>query len=1223
MDDVDESIMIHTEHTGGRTEVGTIDASLNQSDMKAIIAAELDYSGIAGHHIDSLNDFYSVGIKQIITDVFQISNTFKNVRDMSDEDKSIAEISYLVEFTDVDMQKPQTVNELTGAAEANLPIMCQRNDHTYSAIPYISARITATAIKHDGTTIVRTESFDRYRIAPILCGTYTNLCHLTGMDAKTLDRLGENYRSPGGTFYVNGTEWSIDNLSNITYNSFHAYRQSYANELARGTYLSKPGDAFENSYQTLLRYLNTGAITVEVTTNKFKELNIPFYLLFRACGITSDRDIVDNIVEGVDIDDVNTNALKTILEQAFRAEDSVFNHLRNVYSAHEIISGVALKISEIMNPTNALRDENVQKYINTSLLQIIDRYIFPHIGSKESDRVAKMRFLAHLIRKLLLTAIGVLDSTDRDSLENKRIFAGGPSLAKTFKTDFNFAVVQTIRKALLREFRSVPFSAVKLVETVKQSIKNDDLERMLVQAVVNGNKVIVVRRNEVTNRMSTQIVQYKNDLNVISIMRSIASPNTSASKQNERADEMRRVRPDYPGSICVTQSPDTGEGVGTSMQMAAGTTLSRATSSYVLKQILRDDADLMLTADVLPRNITLQKLSKVFVNGDWIGCVKNSTEFARKYRGLRRSGKIHRSTTILWKLMTRELYFWCDIGRMLSPHIIVYNNWDEWAKAAKSGKPIQFKQWIDLTQQHLLDLRDGKINIENLIDDEIIERISADESKNTYVCDNLTLFREHANDPLNAYTHLDIEQSSLGLVALAGPMGNHSATIRNTMFTNHRKQAGGWAMTNYPFRIEKNQTHQWYCDRPLVSAMTDSFTMPNGRSLMFGVQCYTGRNCEDSLILNQNSIDSGMLTVTQYDYEQTVLETDETFGNPDVARTLGIQSDGSYEHVENGFVKVGTQLTKNTVLMVKSAKLPKPQDQYLYNDRSVVYRRRERARVEDVIHTRNSEDKAIGKVQYSACRPIGIGDKCSSKTANKGIVAYTMPAIDMPYTADGIILDGITNVHSFPSRMALNQIIETMLGIKCTVEGSFIDGTTHEQMSLDDAITYLAANGIKFGGHTRCYSGMTGEPMDTYVFCGPVHYQRLEKFVVDEWYAVSHGPTSAITGQPLDGRKVDGGLRVGEMETDIYIGQGASRALDSKFSKDSDGMYIYVCTKGHRAVVNEKTNLYSCKLCGDRADIVKVKSTKSSNLFMHEITAAGVTTEFVVEPFSYTVYKQN
>src|SRR5581483_5007802 len=211
----------------------------------------------------------------------------------------------------------------------------------------------------------------------------------------------------------------------------------------------------------------------------------------------------------------------------------------------------------------------------------------------------------------------VLESTDRDSYKNKRVHTAGVSLAKMFKTHFNFIVVQEIKKHLVKDFKSTPFSQVQLAESVKAAVNPLDLERVLVQSITSGNKTITVKRNETMNRVSSQSLYHKNDLNVMSTLNTINTTNSSSAKQNERADEMRRVHPTYLGFIGITQSADTGEKVGMSKQMCVSTSVSEASSSYILKDVLLNDASITPLDDVVrPEDITRDKLAKVFVNGD-------------------------------------------------------------------------------------------------------------------------------------------------------------------------------------------------------------------------------------------------------------------------------------------------------------------------------------------------------------------------------------------------------------------------------------------------------------------------------------------------------------------------------------------------------------------------------------------------------------------------------
>jgi DNA-directed RNA polymerase II subunit RPB2 len=276
-------------------------------------------------------------------------------------------------------------------------------------------------------------------------------------------------------------------------------------------------------------------------------------------------------------------------------------------------------------------------------------------------------------------------------------------------------------------------------------------------------------------------------------------------------------------------------------------------------------------------------------------------------------------------------------------------------------------------------------------------------------------------------------------------------------------------------------------------------------------------NQEDSVVVNQTSVGRGLFNAAFYNYEKAELEKNEDFGNPDYARTMDIKKDATYEFVKDRAIEVGTEARRGHVLIVKSAKIAKPENEYLYVDKSIVYKKDEPMYVERVVHVRNDEDAEVIKVKLRANRPIAIGDKLASRSGNKGICTIKHTAADMPVCEDGTIPDIIVNAHSIPTRMAVNQILECVLGQLASRRGSHIDATSFRTLDIDGICKELESYGIKYDGNKRMYNGRTGLWIDTMIFVGPTTYQRLQKYVADEHYASMSGPTSALTRQPLDG----------------------------------------------------------------------------------------------------------
>ncbi|CAF5203616.1 unnamed protein product, partial [Rotaria magnacalcarata] len=91
-------------------------------------------------------------------------------------------------------------------------------------------------------------------------------------------------------------------------------------------------------------------------------------------------------------------------------------------------------------------------------------------------------------------------------------------------------------------------------------------------------------------------------------------------------------------------------------------------------------------------------------------------------------------------------------------------------------------------------------------------------------------------------------------------------------------------------------------------------------------------------------------------------------------------------------------------------------------------------------------------------------------------------------------------------------------------------GTAFGGDKIVDLSKVLIDRGFNYLGKDVLTSGLTGEPLQSYIFFGPIFYQKLKHMVQDKMHARARGPRSILTRQPTEGRSRDGGLRLGEME---------------------------------------------------------------------------------------------
>lgn len=248
------------------------------------------------------------------------------------------------------------------------------------------------------------------------------------------------------------------------------------------------------------------------------------------------------------------------------------------------------------------------------------------------------------------------------------------------------------------------------------------------------------------------------------------------------------------------------------------------------------------------------------------------------------------------------------------------------------------------------------------------------------------------------------------------------------------------------------------------------------------------------------------------------------------------------------------------------------------------------------------------KVYIATKRKLKVGDKMAGRHGNKGIVSIIVPEVDMPYLPNGQRVDIVLNPLGVPSRMNIGQIMESHLGLVGWRLGEqiaqILEEKTGEWLSnlrakmieiaevsqLMDAKNALAkisddellkyaqdwSKGVKFAtpifegiipedferlfamanidpdGKTELYDGRTGEKIKERVNVGCMYYLKLHHLVDEKVHARSTGPYSLVTQQPVGGKALAGGQRLGEMEVWALEAYGAAYTLREMLTIKSD-----------------------------------------------------------------------
>lgn len=1211
--------------------------------LHAYVMSQVEQDGITGHSLVGYNELISEKLEYITSYMFDYEKQIRNDVKGNSAKKGIDSFKCGLKFNNLVVHPPSTNIDRTTTSIDLLPNQALNRSKNYSGDITIDIEVYVIAVYENGATEKQSGKINNIKIGEFPIMIRSEKCHLSRLSDKAIRDLQEDVFDNGGHFILGGEEHVVMLRENIAYNTPHYHKAMKKNEWVRVQYISQPNDAYENSAQTVLRIMSNGQLTIEISSTTYEATRIPFFVIFGLFGMTDDREILKTIAFDPDSKDPIIQTITKHVAKAFHNADDDYKNLITERNRSSLVKAIIAKLRKDKLNNKYEDDPNAVAYITEELLGSeakpggLDVMLFPHLGRDHTSRIRKLRFIGFLFHRMYKVHYDILPPTDRDSYTTKRVHGAGVSLAKLFKTHFKASIISKLVKAVrdliekTDDWKKIqPDSLTAIASKVLSNSKlGDDIKT----AIISSNKTTVIGKT--TNRVSAQIMERKNPLNAISTARQIVTPDSSTQASSERSDKLRRVHATYLGFVCLFQTAPTGESVGKRKQLACTATVCNADDATFLKQWLALDKEITRIDDVDSVLFLDDTVSIVFVNGEPIGICRNGSDLCDRYRALRRNGRVvQKHSTIALDIGTGDIKFELDVGRLRRPLLIVDNNYEEYKKnrqdrkkyidkhGSDKGAPplIDFIQNVRLTKEHLTNLNLKKISLDDLVSMGIVEYITPAESENCYVAENISNLRLHKNDPTNIFTHCDTSQAIAGFPALVSPFANHTQPARVSYETGQARQAGGWYANNAPYRMDQNKFFQYYVEHPLVETITNKLTPANGSNLIVAYIC-SGDNQEDSAEISKTSSDRSMLCGAFYKTEYIELEQSQSFAPLDKTNTTAIKTNANYSKLaKNGIIKKGYVVYTGDILAGRRTTLTTPTaDGALYADNSITYSSDEPAVVDNVIMEQPSSGPHYVMIKLRYERRLGVGDKVSTRSGNKSIVATEIQQSDMPYTLTGLTPDLLINPHSLPTRMTIGQVIETRTSILCATKGFTADGTAflpvdHKKIEKD-----LIAAGFRANGCQTMFDGRTGEYFDAAIFIGPTYEQRLLKFVLDDKQAVGGtGPTDAITGQARPGKHIKGGLRFGEMDGWTGAAHGSVASIGEKMHTDSDGRVMHICRNcGVQAVKNDHEEIYNCNTCGDYANIETIESDKSSMFFQNSLAGANIGLKYNLAPFKF------
>ena len=169
---------------------------------------------------------------------------------------------------------------------------------------------------------------------------------------------------------------------------------------------------------------------------------------------------------------------------------------------------------------------------------ILDKFLLPHIGVKQNDRMSKAYNLCKMIKKYVLVEQGRVDVDDRDHHMNKKLKLAGDNLADLFRVNLKILIGDMLYN-FQRIVKRGKFPSIRVI------IREKLLSGRLYSAMATGNWV--GGRKGVSQRMDRT-----NFLSCLSHLQRVSSP-LSADQENFEARELHAT---HLGRLCPIETPE-------------------------------------------------------------------------------------------------------------------------------------------------------------------------------------------------------------------------------------------------------------------------------------------------------------------------------------------------------------------------------------------------------------------------------------------------------------------------------------------------------------------------------------------------------------------------------------------------------------------------------------------------------------------------------------------
>ena len=910
-------------------------------------------SCLVRHQLESYNDCIHRQIPQTI-------QMFNPVWVRSDKDILPNSDKYSLEveitFTNLKLYPPQ-IYENNGATKLMMPNEAKLRNVTYASNMTIDINITYHIRDSEDIEKPRTVTsvIPKISIGKFPIMVKSAICVLMQNSHINPVSVGECAFDHGGYFIIKGSEKTVLQQERAAQNTVYCYDGKNTSKCSWYAEIKSVPDykcISPKQVEIEVASKNNGyGYPLKVVIPRVRE-SIDLFVVFRALGVTSDREICEYILLNIN-SELHTDILEFLNASIIESNKCMTKD----EALRQITTYVAF------TPINMDKEQGSKKKRDFTM-DVLNNDLFPHCKTPQQ----KIYFLGYMVNRLIQTALGWVKPSDRDSYVNKRIDMTGTLLNNLFRNYFN-KLVKEMQKHIVKEINAGSWRSNEDYESIVNAgnickmVKSTTIETGINRALATGDFSI-----KQSNSSKVGVAQVVNRLTTAATLSHMRRINTPIDKSGELI-EPRKLHGTTWGYLCCAETPE-GQSIGVVKSISVLTHLTITTNSSSLYTYVEPFIRSLNTAS--PKEL-FDKV-KVFVNGCWVGVTENPMELYTEMKEKKYKGIVNIYTSIVFDYKMMEIRICNDAGRMVRPLLRV-----------KDQKAL-------ITMDIIQQLSSGELEWNDLLtncklDSSVIEYIDPEEqnlamialrAKNSYIL----------KDTQINYTHCEIHPSTIfGVLASCIPFPEHNQAPRNTYQCAQSKQAMGIYATNYDKRFDKTAYILTTPSRPLVDTRImnwlDLVKIPSGQVIHVAIMSYTGYNQEDSVLINKGSIDRGMFSTTIYHTEKDEDKNITRFVSrckPDPTKTKGIKY-GNYDKIDStGFIPKNTKLDDRDIIMAKVVHIKEnrndPTKPIKFEDQSKTVRTAgEEIHIDENVTCRNGDGYPCAKVRMRTFRKPCIGDK--------------------------------------------------------------------------------------------------------------------------------------------------------------------------------------------------------------------------------------------------------